>query len=93
MFFTTYCTTCPWQNAAVMLTFFDADGDGCINREEFLRLWEIAFDEDFIPPDEDDTTPDEDDIVPPAPTPDDEEEEDIPEDETPQEAFDRWVRT
>ena len=82
-----------------MLRFFDRNDDGCIDREEFIRLWETAFDEDFTPPDDDDTTPDGDDttpdgdVVPPAPTPDEEEDEDIPDDETPQEAFDRWVRT
>ena len=78
-----------------MLKYFDSDGDGCLNREEFLRLWETAWDEDVMPPDEDDTMPDGDDVIPPAPTPDEEEDEDedIPDDETPQEAFDRWVRT
>ena len=32
-------------------------------------------------------------VTPPVPTPEEEEDEDIPEDETPQESFDRWVRT
>ena len=48
-----------------MLRFFDTNGDGQIDRAEFLRLWETAFDEDFTPPDDDD------DVVPPVPDEDD----------------------
>ena len=58
-FFIINCNQCPWDNAQRMLNFFDKDGDGCLNQEEFIDLYKHMNDE-TIPDEEekdDETVP------------------------------------